>query len=393
MTPKKIFICILLGICTYGCKDKKRAYLIDEITPPLGDSVVSMTFTGDLLFEQGLYDSLDDYDFGTYFDQIKPYLKGDIVIGNQEVPIGGEELGVSGVAFTFNAPKKVADQLPEIGFDIMSVATNHSYDMGYQGVFNTLKHLHDNGIATFGLYAQKEDKDQIYVIEKHGIRIALLAYTYDTNEWIEPEHDYVVKTFLNEQRVLDDEKREMLREDVEKAKEQADVVIAAMHWGNEFTYTLNQAQLETADYLNELGVDLIIGNHPHNIQTMEELINETNAHRTIVFYSLGNFVSAAAMVDRASIEFANMYEVGAILNLDIVKDRDSGEITIQHMVITPIINHFEHGYTNFALIPFSDYSEELASQHYQREFSEQFNREWIAAQLHDLFDGKITLEM
>ena len=275
----------------------------------------------------------------------------------------------------------------------MSVATNHSYDMGYQGVFNTLKHLHDNGIATFGLYAQKEDKDQIYVIEKHGIRIALLAYTYDTNEWIEPEHDYVVKTFLNEQRVLDDEKREMLREDVEKAKEQADVVIAAMHWGNEFTYTLNQAQLETADYLNELGVDLIIGNHPHNIQTMEELINETNAHRTIVFYSLGNFVSAAAMVDRASIEFANMYEVGAILNLDIVKDRDSGEITIQHMVITPIINHFEHGYTNFALIPFSDYSEELASQHYQREFSEQFNREWIAAQLHDLFDGKITLEM
>ncbi len=393
MTPKKIFICILLGICTYGCKDKKRAYLIDEITPPLGDSVVSMTFTGDLLFEQGLYDSLDDYDFGTYFDQIKPYLKGDIVIGNQEVPIGGEELGVSGVAFTFNAPKKVADQLPEIGFDIMSVATNHSYDMGYQGVFNTLKHLHDNGIATFGLYAQKEDKDQIYVIEKHGIRIALLAYTYDTNEWIEPEHDYVVKTFLNEQRVLDDEKREMLREDVEKAKEQADVVIAAMHWGNEFTYTLNQAQLETADYLNELGVDLIIGNHPHNIQTMEELINETNAHRTIVFYSLGNFVSAAAMVDRASIEFANMYEVGAILNLDIVKDRDSGEITIQHMVITPIINHFEHGYTNFALIPFSDYSEELASQHYQREFSEQFNREWIAAQLHDLFDGKITLAM
>ena len=393
MTPKKIFICILLGICTYGCKDKKRAYLIDEITPPLGDSVVSMTFTGDLLFEQGLYDSLDDYDFGTYFDQIKPYLKGDIVIGNQEIPIGGEELGVSGVAFTFNAPKKVADQLPEIGFDIMSVATNHSYDMGYQGVFNTLKHLHDNGIATFGLYAQKEDKDQIYVIEKHGIRIALLAYTYDTNEWIEPEHDYVVKTFLNEQRVLDDEKREMLREDVEKAKEQADVVIAAMHWGNEFTYTLNQAQLETADYLNELGVDLIIGNHPHNIQTMEELINETNAHRTIVFYSLGNFVSAAAMVDRASIEFANMYEVGAILNLDIVKDRDSGEITIQHMVITPIINHFEHGYTNFALIPFSDYSEELASQHYQREFSEQFNREWIAAQLHDLFDGKITLAM
>lgn len=334
---------------------------------------------------------MENYQFGTYFDEIKPYLKGDLVIGNQEVPIGGKEMGVSGVAFVFNAPEEIASQLHDVGFDIMTLSNNHSYDMGYQGVVNTLENLKNAQIETVGMYATLEAYQNIKVIEKNGIKIAFLAYTYDTNLPFEYEYDFITKTFLNEQHEFDHAHQEMLKEDIAKAKEQADVVITAMHWGTEFSYELNEAQRLASEFLNEQGVDLIIGNHPHCLQTMDVLKNETTGKETVVFYSLGNFVSSAAMVDRASMQFANMYEIGAIANLDIILDAKSNEVSIENMEITPIVNHFEHGYTNFALLPFSNYNEELASKHYQREYSLDFNYEWLKQQIHSLFEGKIKI--
>lgn len=351
---------------------------------------VSLTFTGDLLFEQDLYDSWDQYQFGTYFNQIKPYLKGDFVIGNQEVPIGGHSLGVSGVAFSFNAPEEIAQQLPDVGFNVMTLSNNHSYDRGYQGVVNTIDNLEKAGITTTGLYKDAQDAEKTTILEKHGIKIAIISYTYDTNELIEDEHSYVTKTFLNEAQVLDDAHKAQLKQDVEQAKQQADVVIAAMHWGNEFTYRINQAQIDAANWLNELGVNIIIGNHPHCLQTTET-IQADNGNSTMIFYSLGNFVSSAAMVDRASPDFANMYEIGAIVNLDITKDMDTNQIQIENTVLTPIVNHFEHDYTNFALIPFSAYTEEMAQKHYQHEFNTDFNKDWLQGQIDSLFKENIEI--
>ena len=198
---------------------------------PVKDRRVSLTFTGDLLFEQSLYDSWDNDAFGDYFDLIRPYLCGDIVIGNQEVPIGGEELGVSGTAYSFNAPVAIAEQLPQVGFDVLTLSNNHSYDRGYEGAVNTLENLRANDILPVGLYADETSAEQIAIVEENGIRIAILAYTYDTNIAPEDSHAFVTKTFLNEQGQLDDAHRQMLKEDVEQAQEQADVVIAAMHWG------------------------------------------------------------------------------------------------------------------------------------------------------------------
>ena len=281
---------------------------------------------------------------------IRPYLCGDIVIGNQEVPIGGEELGVSGTAYSFNAPVAIAEQLPQVGFDVLTLSNNHSYDRGYEGAVNTLENLRANDILPVGLYADETSAEQIAIVEENGIRIAILAYTYDTNIAPEDSHAFVTKTFLNEQGQLDDAHRQMLKEDVEQAQEQADVVIAAMHWGNEFTFERNAAQTQTAAYLNDLGVDIIIGNHPHCLQTMERLTN-AEGKETWVFYSLGNLVSAAAMVDRASVDFANLYEMGGIVNLDVVIDGESGEVRIEHARLTPVINHFDVNYSHFQLIP------------------------------------------
>ena len=359
---------------------------------PVKDRRVSLTFTGDLLFEQSLYDSWDNYAFGDYFDLIRPYLCGDIVIGNQEVPIGGEELEVSGTAYSFNAPVAIAEQLPQVGFDVLTLSNNHSYDRGYEGAVNTLENLRANDILPVGLYADETSAKQIAIVEENGIRIAILAYTYDTNIAPEDSHAFVTKTFLNEQGQLDDAHRQMLKEDVEQAQEQADVVIAAMHWGNEFTFERNAAQTQTAAYLNDLGVDIIIGNHPHCLQTMERLTN-AEGKETWVFYSLGNLVSAAAMVDRASVDFANLYEMGGIVNLDVVIDGESGEVRIEHARLTPVINHFDVNYSHFQLIPLKDYTEELAAAHCQRQYSASFSKAWLEEQLHVLFDRKIRLDL
>lgn len=387
---RRIIVCIcalLLCACASTKVEEKPKEEVKE--NPIHK--VSMSITGDLLFEQGLYDSQVNYAFGTYFDEVKPYLQGDIVIGNQEVPIGGHELDVSGVAFSFNAPEEVANQLPNVGFTLMSMSNNHSYDRGYEGVVNTIHNLQYNGIQTIGLYESLEDSQEIKVLNKNGIKIAFLAYTYDTNQYIEKEHEYVVKTFLNDAHVFDEYHKQMIKEDVERAQEIADVVVVSMHWGQEFTYALSPTQLEVSQYLNELGVDLIIGNHSHCLQPMDTLVNK-DGKKTVVFYSLGNFVSSAAMVDRASIQFANMYEIGGIVNLDIIYNSDTKEVTIENMTLTPVVNHFEHNYTNFALLPLSKYTNDLAFKHFQHEYSYDFNVEWLNDQVYQLFEGKITLQ-
>lgn len=346
------------------------------------DTNISLVFTGDFLWEQGLYDSMDNYQFGDYFDEVKPLLDSDLTIANQEVPIGGEELGISGVAYTFNAPYEIANQYPSIGIDYMTFATNHTVDMGQAGVDNTLSILDQNGIGHTGAYSNEEDANNISVIEIDGIKIAILAYTYGTNQYA--EFPYSVNYFLNGYGEFDQEHQDKLALDVARARESADVVIAAMHWGTEFTYDINPVQAEVAAFLNEQGVDIIVGNHPHCIQPAETLVN-SQGKETIVFYSLGNFVSSAAQVDRADEQFQNMYEIGAVAGVNVVKDKEG--IHFENVHITPVVNHFEYGYTNFKLIPFSKYTEELASQHYQRYYSELFTIDYLKEQIHSVFDS------
>ena len=351
---------------------------------------VSLSFTGDILIEDALYNWMGKgYDFKNYFDKVTPYLKADLVIGNQEVVLGGETLGITGSDYTFNAPEEIAKQLPEIGFDVLTFANNHSYDRGMQGIVNTRKNLKAAGIQTTGAYEKKEQRDDILVVERNGIRFAILAYTYDTNQWIDAENSFAINHFLNEEHMFDDRCKKQLARDVQKAKEQADVVIAAMHWGTEFTYEIDAAQRDAAGFLNEQGVDIIIGNHPHCLQRVETLTN-AQGKETFVMYSLGNFVSAAMGVDRASEQFTNMYEIGGIVQCDVELNTKTGETTVKNKKMIPIVNHFDASYDGFRLLPFSSYTEELAAAHGQRTVSSDFTYAWPREQLKQLYDGEIA---
>ena len=386
---KKILIlCCTAVILLGGCRKQEQT---PQPKPKKEHPIrsVSLSFTGDILIEDALYNWMGKgYDFKNYFDKVTPYLKADLVIGNQEVVLGGETLGITGSDYTFNAPEEIAKQLPQIGFDVLTFANNHSYDRGMQGIVNTRKNLKAAGIQTTGAYEKKEQRDDILVVERNGIRFAILAYTYDTNQWIDAENSFAVNHFLNEEHMFDDRCKKQLARDVQKAKEQADVVIAAMHWGTEFTYEIDAAQRDAAGFLNEQGVDIIIGNHPHCLQRVETLTN-AQGKETFVMYSLGNFVSAAMGVDRASEQFTNMYEIGGIVQCDVELNTKTGETTVKNKKIIPIVNHFDASYDGFRLLPFSSYSEELASAHGQRTISSSFTYAWLQDQLKQLYDGEI----
>lgn len=386
---KKLVMGILCAVLLCACSTEKEKEISKPEKKKDEKIRVSLSITGDNLLEDPLYPWLgSSYDFKDYFDDVKPYLQGDVVIGNQEVLLGGEELGITGIDYMFNAPKEIATEMKQVGFDVLTTANNHSWDRGEEGIIKTLDNLKEEGIATTGVCKSEEDCRKPLIVERKGVKIAILAYTYDTNQYIEPDKAYMVNKFLNANHELDEEHKALLRKDIERAKKEADVVIAAMHWGTEFTYELNDVQLETANYLNELGTDIIIGNHPHCLQTVETLKNE-KGHETFVIYSLGNFISSAINVDRATELFTNMYEVGGIVNLDIVYDTASKKVKIENQKMTPFINQFTEGYQNFHLIPFKDYTEEDAQQHYQRTVSTQFTKKTIEDNLHELFDGKI----
>lgn len=386
---KLLILCCAAVMLLGGCRIQEQA---PQPKPKEEHPVrsVSLSFTGDILIEDALYNWMGKgYDFKNYFDEVAPYLDADLVIGNQEVVLGGHELGITGSDYTFNAPEEIAKQLPEIGFDVLTFANNHSYDRGMQGIVNTRRNLEDVGIQTTGAYEHKEQRNDILVVERNGIRFAILAYTYDNNQWIDAEHSFAVNHFLNEEHVFDDRCKKQLAKDVQKAKEQADVVIAAMHWGTEFTYELDAAQRDAADFLNEQGVDIIIGNHPHCLQRVETLTN-AQGKETFVMYSLGNFVSAAMGVDRASETFTNMYEIGGIVQCDVELNTKTGETTVKHKKMVPIVNHFDASYDSFQLLPFSAYTEELAAKHGQRTISADFTYAWLREQLKQLYDGEIA---
>lgn len=393
---KKMLITLCILVCLVSaCSKQSKLEEENKTEHKLAKKEVSLTFTGDILIEDPLYVWMSDYQmkdtysFKNYFDRIKPLLKGDILIGNQEVPIAGREYGITGINFMFNAPEEIAPQLSNLGFDVLTFANNHSFDRGMPGLEKTIDALNNAGIKTTGAFKEKEREPLI--IEKNGVRIAIVAYTYDTNQWIDENHQYAVNKFLNANHEFDEEHQAMIKADIEKAKNKSDVIIVAMHWGTEFTYDISKTQKQAAQFLNDCGVDIIIGNHPHTLQGVETLTN-SDGKETFVMYSLGNLVSSAAAVSRASEQFQNMYEVGGIVHLDVEFDPNTKQVVIKNQKLDAIVNHFTYGYDQYELIPFKDYNEELAAQHYQRAYSMYFTYDYLKQNLDYLFNGKINWE-
>lgn len=245
---------------------------------------------GDALIHSSVYadakKSDGSYDFRNMIKLIKPIAsKYDLKYYNQETILGGKELGYSTYP-RFNSPQEVGDAFVDAGFNLVSLANNHTMDQGEAGVINSVHYWNSKeGVVYSGQWLSQEERNTPKVYEVNGISYAFLSYTIWTNGLETPYG----KEYLN--NVYSAEKA---KNDIDRVRELADVIIVAMHWGNEYSLNVSESQSEIANYLSSLGVHLIIGTHPHVVEPVEYI----NDGKTFVIYSLGNLISGQIGVER-----------------------------------------------------------------------------------------------
>ncbi len=336
-----------------------------------------VTLVGDFLFEQPFYDSIDKGDdINNYFKNVKKYfLDDDLSIGNMEVVIGNDSLKPSGVGFNFCAPEYIGDLVNTLDIEVLSTANNHTFDRGVEGINSSVNYFKNKtNIMTVGTHlttATDADLNKLNIKEVNGIKFGFFAYTYGTNQVVPKEYRKFVNLFKDpDTKTMTEEYKDKITKEITSLRNEVDVVVAIVHWGIEFTHSPNNEQKEMAEFLNNLGVDIILGSHSHSIEPIE-WIGDT--HKTLVYYSLGNFVSADDDVSRAGEDFDNAYQVGLLSTLNVTKENN--KITIDDIKTEPIINYYDKDLRNFELIPFSEYNSTYEISHYRYQYN--FNRNFI----------------
>lgn len=319
-------------------------------------SKISLIMVGDALLHSSVYnDAYKDgkYDFSSQLEFIEPIIKNyDLAFYNQETILGGTEIGLSDYP-RFNSPKEFGDNMINIGFNIVNLATNHTIDRGEEAIISSCNYWNEkkDTVLSAGSYCSKEEQDEIKIKEKNGIKYTMLSYTYGTNGLPIPEgKDYLVNLYSDEKA----------KEEIEKVRDKVDLLIVSMHWGIEYQTEPTEEQKREAKYLSDLGADIIIGTHPHIIEPIE-FINDT-----LVIYSLGNFISAQSTNN----DYNTMTEL--MTSVDIIKENN--EIKLENLNNELLYNYYEKGSTwhNFKVIPFSKINENY-NQDYRRLYDKYSN--------------------
>ena len=306
-------------------QNKTIAEETEEVIPE--DISINMTVTGDVLCHNtnfwDAYDYKNDsYDFSYSFEGIKKYFdSADICVGTLESNFAGKSAGYSNYPL-FNAPEDMANDLKELGYDVMATANNHCLDKGFNGMVNTIKELDKVGIEHLGTYETEEDSKEYLVKDVNGIKIGFLDYTYGTNGIELPEGKEYAINMIDKTKI---------KTDIENIKKMdIDVLCVFMHWGQEYKLTPTDEQKQLADFLFENGADLVLGSHTHCLEPMEKRevkLEDGTTRDGFIIYSLGNFMSG---------QNADHSRQSVILDIKLTKAGKDGKISIDSVTYTPI---------------------------------------------------------
>ncbi len=258
----------------------------------IADEEIEMVFVGDAMQHKPQIEAAMQSDGSLDYSQCFTMLESDIqsadfAVANLEVPLAGKPYSGYPV---FSAPDEFALQLSKSGFDLLLTANNHCLDRGSRGVKRTVHVLQQMGIPSIGSYASAAQRDSVmpYIVDIKGKRVALLNYTYGTNGM--PMRDGVIVDLID---------RNKMRRDINEARDSgAQVICVCMHWGVEYRRVSDESQKSLVDFLvDEMGVDMIIGSHPHVVQPFEMRCSTLHGRNVPVVYSLGNFISNQNDID------------------------------------------------------------------------------------------------
>jgi poly-gamma-glutamate capsule biosynthesis protein CapA/YwtB (metallophosphatase superfamily) len=346
----QIVILILLLILKTEQKKENKNIEKEDIKNTTSTSLIMV---GDNLIHSSIYEeanrnaNYEGYDFKPMYKMIKSIVSNyDIAYYNQETIIGGSEIGLSSYP-AFNSPYEVADAMIDAGFNLVSLATNHTLDRGKQAVLNSRNYWNSKeNVLAVGSYSSQEERNKIDIRESNGITYTMLNYTYGTNGISVPKgENYLVNIWpMNgnnpEEDIEYQNYKQQVLEDIKRVRDKVDVLLVAMHWGIEYQNMPNDYQKDAAKFLSDNGVDIVIGTHPHVIEPIDYINN------TLVIYSLGNFASAHEVVNMDN-------RVGLMTSLEIEKNLKTNKITIKNLENELLYMHYTNEYKDFLIVPFS----------------------------------------
>ena len=353
-----ILAIILLGIFTFklvfkgneGNPDNPIKNILEK-EDPIKTYTAKLIATGDGLIHSPLYNaaynsSTNTYDFSNMLTFTKEKIKDyDIKYYNQETVFDTSSKPSSYPIF--NTPSAFGQNMIDAGFNLVSLSSNHSMDMGANGARLSAKWWESqNDILATGMASSEEKRNEHKIMNANGITYTMLSYTYGTNGLggsALTNEPYLVNLFSEEKAL----------EDIAAVRDKVDILIVSMHWGDEYKQTATEKQRAQAKFLADNGVDIILGTHSHCIQPWEWIDD------TVVFYSFGNFISNQMGAEQAMVRKVGV--VGMFATLDITKtvDTENDTTTIKIDNIGADLNYSYRYYNNnihkndYLVIPFS----------------------------------------
>jgi poly-gamma-glutamate synthesis protein (capsule biosynthesis protein) len=335
---------------------------------PSPPSFLTLVAAGDNLFHETIVKAFkgeEGYNFDSVYEIVKPLIAGaDLAFINQETVLGRESFGYSGYP-RFNTPQALAKNLADTGFDIINQANNHIMDKGEEGIRDTIA-VWDGvpGVTRLGIHRSREERDgRKVVIEKNGIRVGFLAYTYGTNGLSLPRDKPYLVSLID---------REAMSAEIGALRPLCDFLVVSMHWGEEYTPGPVAGQTDLAEFLAKQEVDLVIGHHPHTLQP-QAYIPRPGGKQMLCFYSLGNFMSGQTRTDTL---------FGGLMYVKLTKK--DGDVTLADTGIIPVVTHYEQGFTDFRVYPLYQYTGELIKKHRSYHEKTGLNTDYINAVLNKL---------
>ena len=328
--------------------DAEADALTSPVTDPFLGVDISFLALGDNLIHPNIYMDAKkrsteekEYDFlPVYADIADAVAAADFAFINQETVMAGASYGYSGYP-QFNTPQQLGLDLVTLGFDIINIANNHMLDMGTQGLIDTVNFWKEQPVTLLG--ADYEPTEPV-MLEKDGVKIAMLSYTYSTNGMVQRSDAAVKAPYIDRDRILSE---------IETVKKrQADVIIASVHWGIENTHKPTEEQKELAQLMADAGVDVILGHHSHCLQPIEWLTG-AGGQETLCIYSLGNCISGMA---------APLNQIGGMFTFSLVSD-GTGGVCVDNPLFIPTVFYYGPGWFNTHLYLMEDYTEEIAATH------------------------------
>ena len=274
--------------------------------PIVKESSFTLSAVGDMLMHMpvvnsGYYANTNSYNLDTIFTYFTDHVQSaDFAVGNLETPLAGTDNGYNYSGYPqFNCPDAIIDSMKTAGFDLVLTANNHSYDTRGVGLKRTLEVIRDRELGYLGTKVEADDPNFL-VVERNGIKLGLACYTYEDNSdpaikapnyiTMSAEHAPLINTFdYTNLNLFYDE----LSDSMAQADQQgADAFVLFIHWGYEYQTTQHSIQSQIAQSLCDIGVDVIVGGHPHVVQPVELLTSTTDeTQKTVCLYSMGNAVS------------------------------------------------------------------------------------------------------